>query len=330
MALDLLDIRSAALLVIDMQNGFIHEKGTLGISGVDVRRLAKIVPAVKRLVERCEDVGMPVIWTVQQHLAADASRARKKLAAHTAKRKQISCLAGSWDEEIVDELKSLAARNPTNVIRKHRFGAFYETRLEILLRQLDTRTLFIAGTTTNACVETSIREAYLRDYDVVAVTDCISGVNDEWERTAEKVWGQYFGELHDSGEVLRWIDAQVEPRTLGFAHMLLQVGDIEAAKRFYVDLLGFTLRQAKPLADGRPFVPFNQGIALTTGGPGKPLQIDHMAFRVNDVRGLAARLKSAKARFIEELHDGIYGLTIYVADPDGNKIELYQEGAKLA
>src|SRR6185437_15917883 len=100
MALDLLDIRSAALLVIDMQNGFIHEKGTLGISGVDTGRLAKIVPAVKRLVERCEDVGLPVIWTVQQHLAADASRARKKLAAHTAKRKQISCLAGSWDEEI--------------------------------------------------------------------------------------------------------------------------------------------------------------------------------------------------------------------------------------
>jgi ureidoacrylate peracid hydrolase len=330
MALDAIDIKSAALVVIDMQNGFLHEKGTLGISGVDTKRLAVIVPAMQRLIKRCRQAGIPVIWTVQEHLAADASRAQKKLAAHTAKRRQISCLAGTWDADIIDELKPLAAGNPTNVIRKHRFGAFYETRLEMLLRQLGTRTLFVVGTTTNACVETSIREAYLRDYDVVAVTDCISGVNAEWEQVAQKVWAQYLCVLHDSNEVEQWIDAQRAPRILDFAHMLLQVGDIEVSKRFYVDLLGFTPRQASPLADGRPFVPFKQGIALTTGGPGKPLQIDHMAFRVNDVRALAERLKDAKVKFFNELHDGIYGLTIYIADPDGNKVEFFQEGAKLA
>src|SRR5437868_6599739 len=127
MTLDTIDLKSAALLVIDMQNGFIHEKGTLGISGVNVGRLAAIVPAMKTLIERCHQAGVPVIWTVQEHFAQDASRSRKKFAAHTAKRKQISCLAGSWDAEIVDELKPLAAKNPSFVLRKHRFGAFYET-----------------------------------------------------------------------------------------------------------------------------------------------------------------------------------------------------------
>jgi catechol 2,3-dioxygenase-like lactoylglutathione lyase family enzyme len=107
--------------------------------------------------------------------------------------------------------------------------------------------------------------------------------------------------------------------------MLLQVADIEASRKFYISLLGFTERQAKPLADGRPFVPFHQGIALTTGGPGKPLQIDHMAFRVYDVEALAARLKQADVKFFQDLHDGIYGRTIYIADPDGNKVELYEE-----
>jgi 4-oxalocrotonate tautomerase family enzyme len=115
------------------------------------------------------------------------------------------------------------------------------------------------------------------------------------------------------------------PKVFGFAHMLLQVADLAASKRFYVELLGFTERSAKPLADGRPFVPFHQGIALTTGGPGKPLQIDHMAFRVSGVEALAQRLKEAGVRFYQDLHDGIYGRTIYVADPDGNKIELYEE-----
>ena len=141
------------------------------------------------------------------------------------------------------------------------------------------------------------------------------------------MWQQYFCELHGSADVLRWIEAQQAPRVLGYAHLLLQVGDIEASRKFYVDLLGFSVRQAKPLADGRPFVPFNEGIALTTGGPGKPLQLDHMAFRVRNVAGLAERLKKGKVRFFEELHDGIYGRTIYIADPDGNKIELYEEAA---
>jgi ureidoacrylate peracid hydrolase len=114
-----------------------------------------------------------------------------------------------------------------------------------------------------------------------------------------------------------------------FAHMLLKVSDIERSERFYVDLLGFTIRPAKPLPDGRPFVPFRQGLALTSGGPNGSTQIDHIAFKAKDVRGVAARLKQSKAKFDRELHDGIYGLTIYVYDPDGNMIELYEEGAKM-
>jgi len=327
MDLDSLELRTSALLVIDMQNAFLHEKGTLGVSGVDTKRLAAIVPAIRSLITRCQAADMPVIWTVQEHFQVDAARARKKLAAHTAKRKQVSALAGSWDQQVIDELKEFAAVNPSMVVRKHRFGAFYATRLEQVLRMLGTQTLFVTGTTTNACVETTIRDAYLRDYDVVAVTDCISGVNADWEQTALEVWGQYFCVLSDSGAVAAWLDAQRKPRTLGYAHMLLQVADLAASQRFYTELLGFTERRAKPLADGRPFVPFHQGIALTTGGPGKPVQIDHIAFRVHDVEGINQRLKRAKVKFFQDLHDGIYGRTIYVADPDGNKIELYEEAA---
>jgi ureidoacrylate peracid hydrolase len=114
-----------------------------------------------------------------------------------------------------------------------------------------------------------------------------------------------------------------------FAHMLLKVADLARSQRFYVDLLGFTVRPAKPLPDGRPFVPFHQGIALTSGGPGAPVQIDHIAFKAKGVRAIAGRLKQADVTFFRELHDGIYGLTIYVADPDGNMIELFEEDAKM-
>ena len=121
------------------------------------------------------------------------------------------------------------------------------------------------------------------------------------------------------------VPAPKAPKIFGFAHMLLQVRDLDASKKFYADLLGFTGRDAKPLADGRPFVPFKQGIALTTGGPGGAPQIDHMAFRVSGVEALSARLQQAGVKFFQELHDGIYGRTIYVADPDGNKVVLFEE-----
>jgi ureidoacrylate peracid hydrolase len=116
-----------------------------------------------------------------------------------------------------------------------------------------------------------------------------------------------------------------------FAHMLLKVADIERSRRFYVDLLGFTARSAKPLTDGRPFVPFHQGLAITSGGagPGTPQQIDHIAFKAKNVRAIAERLRAADAKFFRDLHDGIYGLTIYIADPDGTMIELYEEGERM-
>ena len=336
-----LEARTSALIIIDMQNAFVHDQGTLGISGVNTKRLAAITPAVRRLAEACNAAGIPVIWTIQEHFAVDAIRAKKKLAGHTSKRKQVSALAGSWDEQIIDELKDLSEINPSYVIRKHRFGAFYETRLQQLLRMLGTQTLMITGTTTNACVETTIREAYLRDYDVVAITDCISGVNDDWEQAAQKVWNQYFGVLSDSAAAIAWMQRQSQPRTLGFGHVLLKVADIKRSEHFYGGLLGFTPRSARPLADGRPFTPYSQGLALTAGLTGAPKgpfadtqvpampQVDHMAFQVNDVRGLRERLKAAQVPFQQDLHDGPYGLTIYVSDPDGNRVELYEEGAKV-
>jgi len=114
-----------------------------------------------------------------------------------------------------------------------------------------------------------------------------------------------------------------------FAHMLLKVSDIERSKRFYVELLGFTVRQAKPLPDGRPFVPFTQGLALTSGGPLASPQIDHIAFKAKDVPAIAKRLKAANVKFDRDLHDGIYGLTIYVFDPDGTMVELYDPDARM-
>ena len=115
-------------------------------------------------------------------------------------------------------------------------------------------------------------------------------------------------------------------KVVGFGHLLLMVEDMEKAVAFYVEQLGFRIRPAKPLADGRPFTAFEQGIALVAGRRPDHRQVDHIAFEVEDVRAMRDALRASDVRFFNDLHDGPYGLTIYVADPDGLKIELYEVG----
>lgn len=324
MSLDLLDPRASALLVIDMQNAFCHPKGTLGISGVDVKPMKGIIPKVKSLVQGFRKAGVPVVWTVQEHFEIDRKRQRKRLPSHTAKRKRVSALAGTWDAAIVRELEGFAD-DPAMVIHKHRFGGFYRTRLEEVLEMLGAQALFVVGTTANACVETTMREAYLRDFDVVAVTDAIAGVRAAWEETAREVWRQYLGVTAETGDVLAWLKRGTRPGAIALAHMLLQVSSLARAKRFYLDLLGFEVKpDAKPLPDGRPLIVTRQGLGLTEGGPGDGRQLDHVAFEVKGVAALASRIRKAKVPVVRRLGPGAYGLTIYVKDPDGNTVELFE------
>jgi ureidoacrylate peracid hydrolase len=122
-AIDALDPQRSALLLIDMQNAFCHPEGTLGISGVDVVPAQATYGPVRTLAEAFRARGLPVSWTRPGGLAKDASRDAKTLASHTAKRKQVSAISGSWDAQLVDELADLAD-DPTFVMTKHRFGAF--------------------------------------------------------------------------------------------------------------------------------------------------------------------------------------------------------------
>ena len=325
MTLEVLDPDRTALLVVDMQNAFCHDEGTLGISGVNVAPAQAIVEPIRGLVEGCRAAGVPVLWSQQVHFATDAGRARKRLPSHTQKRARVSALAGTWDMEIVDGLKELAAAEPHLVFQKHRFGCFYETRLDAALRMLGTEALLVCGATANACVETTLREAYLRDYDVVAVTDCIAAVRPEWEPTAHAVWGQYFGVLATSDDVLGWLNRAREPRALGLGHLLLQVEDLDVAEQFYLELLGLTVRKREQFRDGRPLVVTNEGLGLTNGRPAGQGPLEHLAFRARGIAALAERAHAEGVTVVRGPEPSSYGLSLYLTDPDGNIVEVFGE-----
>jgi len=189
-----IDPQEAVLIVVDPQNAFCHPDGTLGQSGVDVSGLVATLPHIEALIRTCRAAGILDIWTRHYNMAEDRGRDAHKIKPHTLKRKTIACQPGTWDSEIVDALKPLITED-TRIIEKYKWSAFYGTMLEPLLRILGTKLVIFCGTTSNACIETSIRDAYMRDYDVVIVKECVAAVRPDWHETALEIWAHYIGEV---------------------------------------------------------------------------------------------------------------------------------------
>lgn len=197
-----LDPDRTALLVIDMQKGACYQDGTLGRSGVDLSAAREMIPRVRGLVETCGRVGVPVIWTRQWHYQDDAARARRVLPTYFDRREQVAFQRGSYDAEMVDELATLVT-DDSEIIDKHRWSCFHQTRLASLLGILGTQVLIIVGGTTNACVDTTARDAFMHEFDVVLVKDCIAGVRQDWHEAALEILGFYVGTLVDAHDVER-------------------------------------------------------------------------------------------------------------------------------
>lgn len=109
-------------------------------------------------------------------------------------------------------------------------------------------------------------------------------------------------------------------------HLLLQTTDLDKAEEFYLGFLGFTVRKREQYFDGRPLTVTNEGLGLTSGARGEPgAVVEHIAFRTSDIRGLAERARAKGIEVIKGPGPGPYGLAVYLADPDGNRIELFSE-----
>jgi len=184
-----------------MQNGFCHADGSIAQSGHDLTAEREIIPRIAALVQASHDAAVPVFWSRQEHLPGDVARRGHRLATHLEKGGYLVCARGTWDAELVDELE--AARGPDDVVfTKHRASCFFETTLGTALRMRGIRTLIVCGVATNYCVESTIRDAYARDYDILAVDDaCAAAFSDLHAATMKNV-ALFHGQVVTTAEVL--------------------------------------------------------------------------------------------------------------------------------
>jgi len=162
-----LAFEKAALLVIDMQNFFIDESSSLYVPGG-----VAIIPKLKKLIEAFRAAGRPVIFTRHVHHPDGHDAGILGWWWHGM------ILEGSADSEIHAEL---TPRPGEKTIFKHRYSAFYNTDLEIVLGGMDIEDIVITGVMTNLCCESTARGAYYRDYRVFFPADGTGTITEEMQ-----------------------------------------------------------------------------------------------------------------------------------------------------
>jgi ureidoacrylate peracid hydrolase len=160
---------SRALLVIDMQNGFCHPDGSFPRIGSGLEGAQEAVHNAAVAVAQAREAEIPVVFTRHLYRPGRADEGWALRSTTPALAGVDGLAAGSWDAEIVDELKCTGS---DMVVDKVRFDAFQWTSLEPLLRGLGVADLVVCGVITNICVETTVRSAFMRDFPVTLLADC--------------------------------------------------------------------------------------------------------------------------------------------------------------
>jgi len=162
-----------AMIVVDMQNAYLDDEGSMNKSGMDITELKKTVLPVSSLITACRSADVPIIFT-RYVLRADYKDAGLR-SVRGPKFKEINSLVmGTWDSELDPRMDQ---RLEDYVLDKTRYSSFYNTSLEVILRGLGVDTLIVCGVTTEICVESTIRDAYFRDFKIIVPKDAVAAMD---------------------------------------------------------------------------------------------------------------------------------------------------------
>lgn len=192
-----------ALLVIDVQNDFCHPDGTFGKAKSDLSMVDGMVRNLGQLIERAREIEIPVIF-VQSALddiyLFPAWRERNiRLNFETPR-----CISGTWGAEFYELLPSAGDL----VVTKHRYSAFVGTNLDILLKSRGIQCVIAAGIATNICVESTARDAFMRNYYVVLGEDASAAYSSDQHASAVTNMKFGFGSVATTAEILKAWDGE--------------------------------------------------------------------------------------------------------------------------
>lgn len=162
------DATRTALLIVDLQNDFLHPDGAYGRAGQSAADIAALPARVKPVADALRAKGG---WIVSTQFTLVPGKGGEPMISPHLKRlrpflKKGDFQPGAWGHQLVDLLA------PADLsVEKIAYSAFYQTRLEWALRKAGIDTLLICGIVTNGGVASTLRDAHVRDLHTILLTD---------------------------------------------------------------------------------------------------------------------------------------------------------------
>ena len=209
-----IDVSRSALVIIDMQRDFLEPGGFGAALGNDVSLLKAAVEPIGNVLKAARETGMLVIHTREGHrpdladappLKVDRGDPATRIGAPGPMGRIL--VRGEPGHDIIPELYPVAGEP---VIDKPGKGAFYQTDLELMLKNRGIETLMVCGVTTEVCVNTTIREANDRGFRCIALSDGCASYFPDFHAAGLamiKAQGGIFGWVSDSQKAIAAIAA---------------------------------------------------------------------------------------------------------------------------
>lgn len=207
------DMQRSALLIVDMQNDFVHEDGGFAHEArekpearIDIPFLMGTIPQVVKLARAFREAGRPVVYIahVLKPDYSDAAFPYWRATKGSTRGNRTFIVEGTWGAEIIEPLTPQPGEH---VVVKKGFGGFANTRLDTILRNMDVNTCIVTGVTTAVCVSTTIRGGVEHNYRMVIVSDAVAEVHRDAHEAELKTMARIFADVKRTDEVLGMLGA---------------------------------------------------------------------------------------------------------------------------
>ncbi len=178
------DPATTAVLVVDMLKDFFKEGGAMVLEGGEA-----LYAPHRKLLAAARAAGMPVLW-LNQCLPPDDSLFEMRT---------VHCLAGSWGAEVVDELP---IEDSDIVIPKRRYSGFFQTTLDLTLRERGIDTVIVTGVVTNICVRSTVHDAFFLRYKVLVPEDLVMATSPQAQEVTLYDIDTHYGDVTNLEKVL--------------------------------------------------------------------------------------------------------------------------------
>jgi nicotinamidase-related amidase len=192
------DPSKTAVVLIEYQNDFVSEGGALHGAVQASMEATDMLKNTRGVLDAARSAGATIIHSPIQFAAGYNEITRHPYGILKGVVDSNAFVKGEWGAQIVDDVAP--AEGDIVLEGKRGLDAFASTNLDFILRSKGIETVALGGFLTNCCVESTMRSAYERGFEVVTLTDCVAGISAEEHANAIKYDYPMFSKPMTGGE----------------------------------------------------------------------------------------------------------------------------------